>query len=147
MGSALFKRHLERPAHDDPLQDLLRRSLEIGTEERFHAQVALRVRHQHVADRYGGQPGSIPQGRAREDPELFALATVPRDFHGLPGRIAAPGPALQAPLALALEGFGTSFARGLWSWGVIQRRIPAQARDHGHLTFDTGQRQRYGREA
>src|SRR5206468_11683492 len=125
MGSALFKRHLKRPAHDDPLQDLLRRRLEIGTEERFHAQLALRVRHQHVADRYGGQPGSIPPGSAREDPQLFALATVPRDFHGLPGGIAARCPALQAPLALALGGFGTPFALGLRSWGVIQRRIPA----------------------
>src|SRR5262249_56965020 len=86
-------------------------------------------------------------GSAREDPQLFALATVPRDFHGLPGSIAALCPALQASLALALGGFGTPFALGLRSWGVIQRRIPAQARDHGHPAFDTGQRQRHGREA
>src|SRR5215475_13723792 len=147
MGSALCKRHLERPAHDDPLQELRRRSLELGTEERFQAQVALRGRHQHVAARYRGQPGGIPPGRAREAPELLALATGPRDFHGLPGRIAALGPALQAPWALALDGFGPPFAFGLRSGGGIQRRIPAQARDHGHLTFATGQRQRYGRAA
>src|SRR5262249_29506496 len=49
--------------------------------------------------------------------------------------------------ALALDGLGPRFALGLRSGGGIQRRIPAQARDHGHLTFATGQRQRYGRAA
>ena len=37
MGSGFLHDGLHRPAHDDPLQDLRWRRLEVGTAERGHA--------------------------------------------------------------------------------------------------------------
>jgi hypothetical protein len=67
----------------------------------------------------------------------MALAPVPVDFHGLPGRLGALCPALQAPSSRPLPGVGTALAGGLRSRRVIQGGIPAQARAHGHPVLHT----------
>ena len=56
-------------------------------------------------------------------------------------------PGLQTPLTLAFQRFGATPTRGLWPRRMIQRRIPAQARDHNHLAPHTGQGQRHGGKA
>ena len=91
----------------------------------------------------GGKRGVYHRAVREKTHSCFALAPVPVHFHGLPGGIGALRPALQAPLALPLQGFGAALARGLRSWRVIQGGIPAQARDHDDLVFDTGQGQRH----
>jgi hypothetical protein len=139
--AGLFKGHLHRPAHHDPLQDLHGHGLQVGTEKRLHPQLPLRVAHDDKANRHRGQAGSVPQGCAREDPELFELAPVPLRLHGLPWGIGALRPALQAPLPRALGGFKAALAWGLWLWPMLERGIPSQARDHDHPAFDTCQGQ------
>jgi hypothetical protein len=78
----------------------------------------------------------------REDPQLFALATVPVHLDSLPGGIRTLCPALQAPLALSLGGFGAILAWGLRPRPMIQLGIVPQAEDHDHVAFDTRQGQR-----
>jgi hypothetical protein len=117
MGADLLKRHLDRLAHDDPCQDLYRRRLQIGTNERLDAQLPLRVRHHDAADRHRRQLRGGPQGGVGEDPELLALAAVPVHRHRLPRGLGAFCPPLHAALALALQEFGSASARGLWCGG------------------------------
>ena len=78
---------------------------------------------------------------------IFKIDRALVHVYGLPGCISAFCPGLQAALALPFGGFGAALAGGLGSRPMIQRRIPPQARDHGHLVFDAGQGQRDRRKA
>ena len=100
-GPGFLKGHLDRPAHDHPRQDLHRRGLQVGTEEGFHAQFPLGVRHQDIADGDRGQAGVYHRAVREKTHSCFALAPVPVHLHRLPGGIRALRPALQAALALA----------------------------------------------
>ncbi len=110
MGPRLFKGDLHRPASDDPWQDLRWRGLQVGTEKGLHAQQALGITDQYKAALHGRQARGVPQRGMREDPQLFALATVPVHLHVLPGCIRPLCPALQAALASPLGGFGAALA-------------------------------------
>jgi hypothetical protein len=101
-------------------------------------QLPLGIADQHKADVHWGQPCGIPQGGTQEDPQLFALVSVPGHFHGFPGGISTLRPALQAPLTFLLQGCGPALALELGTWSVIERGIQAPAGDQHHLAFDTG---------
>lgn len=94
MGPRLFKGALHRPARHDPLRDLLRGGVHIGTEEGGIRQFALRVPHQDKANGHRGQARGLPQRGAREDPKPFALTPAPVHDRLLPWRIRAGSPAL-----------------------------------------------------
>jgi hypothetical protein len=83
----------------------------------------------------------VPPGRVGKDPQLLAPAAVPVYFHRLPGHIGAFRPGLQAALALALQGFRAALTLRVRRWLVLERGIPAQARNPGHLALHAGQRQ------
>ena len=61
----------------------------------------------------GGNLGMYYRRRVREAPELFPLPPVPVHLYGFPWSIRVLCPALQAPLAFPLDGFGTACARGV----------------------------------
>ena len=129
MGTGLLKRHLDRPAHHDPVQDLLRGGVQIGTEERGIRQFPLRVPYQDQANGDGGHARGIPQRGAGEDPEPFTLAPVPLHGRLLPGRVGAGGPDFQALLTFPLGGLAPALARRRRDGGGIERGIQAQPQD------------------
>jgi hypothetical protein len=147
LGSSLRTGALDRPAHDDPRQDVPWGRLQVGTAERCHPQLRRGIADDDQPNLDRGQARRVPQRGVREAPQRCALAPVPVYCHSLPGRIRAFCPGLQAPLAVPLGGFETALALRLRPRLVIARRIPAQARDHGHLTLHAGQRQRDRRTA
>ena len=100
MGTGLLKRHLDPPAHHDPVQDLLRGGVQIGTEERG-TTLFLRVPYQDPANGHGGHARGIPQRGAGEDPEPFTLAPVPLHGRLLPGRVGAGRPRFSGSVAVS----------------------------------------------
>lgn len=62
----LVARDLELPAADEPGEDLLRRSVEIGAQQRLGAESASWVTDEHPADRHWREAGRVPHGRLRE---------------------------------------------------------------------------------
>jgi len=111
--------HLDRPAPDHPPQDAFRWRLQVGTEEARQTQLPLRIGHQHKADLHRGQAWRVPQDRVREDPQCFALATVPVHLHGLPGGIAAAGPGASCAPAASCVG-----PNRCWSCAAAARSSP-----------------------
>jgi hypothetical protein len=66
--AALFQADRNRPAHDDPLQDLPRGRLQVGAEARCQPPLPLWVTPPDNAEVDGGQAASVPQGGGGKDP-------------------------------------------------------------------------------
>ena len=133
-GLGLLKGDLDRPAHHDPGQDLLRVACRSVQKKAAIRNLPSGSPDQDKANRHRGQPGGVPQGGAREDPEPFALAPVPVHVHRLPGGIGAGRPDLAGCVgACPLVGLRPRLPGGVGCRRMIQRGIQAQARDHGHL--------------
>jgi hypothetical protein len=56
MGTVFLEGDLERPAGDEPLEDIDRSGAKIGAEEGLRRELAARIADQQPADRHGGKP-------------------------------------------------------------------------------------------
>jgi hypothetical protein len=147
MGSGFLTGDLNRPAPDDPRQDVPRGRLPVGTAARFQAQLPVGSADDDQSNLDRGHARCVPPPGVRDDPPRCALASGPVDGHGLPARIRACCPGLQAALAVPRGGFGAALALRLRPWRVLARRLPAPARAHGHLALHPGPGQGDRRQA
>src|SRR3982751_5974732 len=79
VAANLGEGHLDRPAADEPAQDVERRRVEIGAEERLGLALTRRIADQDVADG-DAVAGLGPDGGAGDDLERRLAAAVPSAY-------------------------------------------------------------------
>src|SRR5581483_12186245 len=78
---------VERPARDEPGDDLGWRHDRVGTEQGLRLERLGRIAEQHPAQRDGRLTGVIPEGGAGRGLHLSDPAAVPGDARRLPGSV------------------------------------------------------------
>ena len=127
MAADLGEGDLDRPATDEPAQNVERVGIEIGAEKGLRLEFALRVTHQDIAD---GNPaaGVVPYGGGGDDlehpfaPAISSVTSRRRFLLGLTRRCFSVGcrlPTTGGRPALP----GTRFGAGLCSAASSRRRV------------------------
>ena len=81
MATDLGESDLDRPAADEPAQNVERVRIKVGAEKGLRLEFARRVTDQNVAD--GNAPtGMVPYGGARDDLDIRS----PRPYHPVTSR-------------------------------------------------------------
>jgi len=112
-AAALFKGHLNRPAHETHSRICTGGRLQVRAEKCFHPSLpsGSPTSTKRMSD--WGKP-RVCTGLCGKRPQLLAATAIPVHFHGLPWRSARFCPGLQAALALALQRLGPRLPGG---WG------------------------------
>ena len=84
VGTAFFKRPLDRPAQDEGFHDFHRRLCRIGSEGGSRFEFPGRIADQNPTDREWVQPGAVPSRRACSPLQRSPLTVVPFDCDGRP---------------------------------------------------------------
>jgi hypothetical protein len=161
MIARLAERQLQRPAPDEPTDDVVWITVGIGAQQRWGSKSpsGSRSNIQRIEaegidvpsgvcrTRQHRPPGEVPHGTVRADLQLtFGVAIPARDRDGLPcgaGILQSLGHRWQAGALLARPPFGTRLAR---CGGLIQGGIQAQAGDADQtLAHQRGQQIEHGK--
>src|SRR5215208_2059338 len=103
------------PAHHKPTEDLLRISLEVGTQEGLGFELSFGITDQHPAQGHGEQPSGVPHGCLGSDLDRAILAPVPAsDLGRLPNGSRVLGYLRKVGQALTLYACSPSLARAPW---------------------------------
>src|SRR5215208_4443177 len=124
----LLEGHLQLPAHHKPTEDLLRISVEVGTQEGLGFEPSFRITDQDPAHGHGEQPSGVPNGRLGSDLDHALSAPVPvSDLGWLPngGRVLGHLGKVGQPLTLYAR--PPYLMRASWRSRFIEGSIQAQA--------------------
>src|SRR5438477_12376222 len=111
---------LQRPAGDEPGDDLGWQDARVGAEQGLWLELAGRIAQQHPAQRDGRGTGVVPEGGAGRDVDRRGRAAVPGDGKLLPDRVRIQQALRQGRLALTLDP-GAPLGPRLARWrGVVQ---------------------------
>jgi hypothetical protein len=127
VAADLFEGDLDRPAPDEPAQDVQRVSLQVGAQEGLRIMVAHDVAHQHPADRHAPAGMHRSAGQDIQLPFTLAIPLADRDAApavGWVGETLHEGRLARAGDPAAASGAGPA-------WRIEQSGIQTQAGDHG----------------
>src|SRR5215208_3592643 len=121
------------PAHHEPTEDLLRISLQIGTQIGLGSELPFEIAYRDRAHGHGGQTRRVPHGRRRSDLDLTLPAPIPvGDLGRLPNGGRVLGHHRKVGLPLALEARPAPLPGTTWRSRFVEGGVYPDTGDEGH---------------